>query len=378
MRDKKPQLVALVPERLREARLARGYSIAQLAEIVGVSRQAISQFELGRSKPGGDVLAKMVDALHFPNAFFTSSPSTSHGPVGVIFFRSLQSATKMSREMVSVRLQWLERIFGYLEDYVAFPKVDVPDLGLEDTFDPEEIEEIARKVREHWGLGMGPIPNVVFLLEKHGVIVARGSSGDSKTDGCSQWRGDRPFVFLGSDKNSAVRSRFDAAHELGHLVLHSGIENLQFDQKLLKRLEQDANRFASAFLLPRESFTQEIMSFSLKHFEALKKRWKVSMAAMIHRCSDLDLLSENQRLYLWRQMSASGYRRREPLDDVFVPESPTVLKQAVEVLVQNGIMSSYGIVDDLRLPQGELESLCGLPVGFFSVPAKVILLKIKQ
>lgn len=371
-RNPNNNLASPIPERLREARLARGISILALADSVDVSRQSISSYELGHGKPSGHVMANIIEELGFPHSFFTKEYSNSGTPCSTIYFRSLKTATQRPRDMLTVRAGWLQEIVEYLEQYLSFPEVNLPKIeneGLEDSWSFEDIERIAVETRKHWGLGMGPISDVTLLMEKNGVIIARAPINNEKADACSQWRGNRPYVFMSSDKNSAARSRFDAAHELAHLILHGGtIDEEQLrDDKILKQIEKEAHHFASAFLLPEETFRNEVMGTSLDHFIALKRRWKVSIAAMIYRCEDLDILSENQVLYLRKQMSRNKMRTREPLDDVLVPEETQLLNQAVTMLLENKKASAADISDRLQLPVDEIELLCNLQTGTLSI-----------
>ena len=372
------RLAAHVPGRLREGRMAKGYTITELAEAVGVTRQAISQFELGHNTPSGEVFAKIVEKLELPLAYF-SNPIENNDPSGIIFFRSLMSTTKRSRDMLSVRSRWLENIYSYLQEFINFPKLNIPDIAVTDFLEPDEIERIALHVRREWGLGMGPISNLILLLEKQGFIVAKANFGDIKTDACSQWIGERPFIFLGSDKESAVRSRLDAAHELGHILLHMWLDNVQFsDIKFHKKIEHEANYFAAAFLLPKDFFADEVMSTSLEFFKTLKKRWKVSIAAMIYRCKDLGIISENQYTYLFRQIGKLKYRKREPFDDELIPESPSMLKKAMCMLIDNKVQTPGDILDALKLNPREIEQLCNLAEGTLALEGKLIQLRFKE
>lgn len=367
-----------IPERLREARLARGYTTTELADGIGVSRQAISQFELGHAVPSAVIFARIIEKLNLPLAFFFNPIKELNSPVGATFFRSLKSANKISREILTIKAGWIEEIYLYLKKYIDFPKVNLPDYSSGEILTKEDIENIAVSVRKTWGLGLGPISNLILLLEKQGIIIAKDFIGDLKMDACSQWRGERPFIFLGSDKESAVRSRLDAAHELGHLLLHMWVDNVQLsDPKILKRIEEEAYSFAGAFLMPKDTFIQEVMSTSINHFITLKKRWKVSIAAMIKRCDELGLFSEHQVTYLWKQMARLKYRTREPLDDELTPENPSILKQAISLLLENGVQTAVEIVDAIKLTPNEIESLCCLPVGILASEGKVIPLKLK-
>jgi Zn-dependent peptidase ImmA (M78 family) len=171
-------------------------------------------------------------------------------------------------------------------------------------------------------LGDGPIADVLLLMESKGIIVARADFDAEALDAFSCWVGPQPFVFLSADRTSAARSRYDAAHELGHLILHQGVTSEQMeDPDTHDRVEREANRFAAAFLLPAPSFRYEVNSVRLNAFLALKKRWKVSIGAMVHRCLDIGLIGQPEFVRLRKQMSSYGYIKREPLDDEIAPES---------------------------------------------------------
>jgi len=156
-----------------------------------------------------------------------------------------------------------------------------------------------------------------------------------------------------------------------HLLAHAHVE---VTSENLATVERQANYFAGAFLLPRKSFPQEVLSTSVNYFLELKERWRVSVQAMVYRCKDLGLLNKHQVAYLWRQMSKM--RTVEPLDDAFEPERPAVLSAALSMLIENGVQSRAQIVDALKLNSADIESLAGTPPGFLD--SKVIPLKLKQ
>ncbi len=375
----------IIPKRIREARISRDLTTTQLAEHLEVTRQCVSQYELGHSEPTHAVLRKMVEVLEFPVGFFYKPLLQTNNPESITFysptfFRSLKAAKKSGKNKVTVRMDWLEEIFLYLKDFVNFPTVNVPNVSqylTGEELSQDDIEDIADHVRKSWGLGKGPISNVLLLLEKNGFVVARNSIKDKKIDAFSQWKGEIPFVYLSSDKDCAVRTRFDASHELGHLLLHIDSDQHNYDdESYIKSIEKEANKFAGAFLLPRESFGQEVMSTSLDHFINLKRRWKVSIQAMIHRCADLGLLNDNQILYLRKQISIRKMRTNEPLDDELIPESPVMLKQAIQILLEDNCLNNERIVEDLCLPIEEIETLTNLPKGTLSLSGHVIPLRL--
>jgi Zn-dependent peptidase ImmA (M78 family) len=197
---------------------------------------------------------------------------------------------------------------------------------------------------------------MLLLLESKGTIVARSEFGTDTVSAFSFWEGSRPFIFLGADRESACRSRFDAAHELGHLVLHRGIAAEELESKL-DQIEKEADRFAGAFLLPEQSYPLEVFSTRLSAFEQLKARWKVSIAAQIYRCSDLCILSDDQTLNLRKQLSANRWRKREPLDDKIPPELPKVLNLALQALTKGRSEAAADIVTGIRLSPGTIKGL---------------------
>lgn len=147
---------------------------------------------------------------------------------------------------------------------------------------------------------------------------------------------------------------------------------------LFERIEDEAYKFTVVFLLPEESFLEDIISTSLDHFIYLKERWKVSISMMVRRCKDLGVLSDNQYTYLIRQISQRKWRKKEPLDDVLEPENPILLKRAIEVLFEKEILTLYQLVEDLKMPVEDIEFLANLEPGTLSRRGQVIPINIKK
>jgi Zn-dependent peptidase ImmA (M78 family)/transcriptional regulator with XRE-family HTH domain len=361
----------LVSARLKDARLARLLNQSELASAVNVSRQAISAFEAGEKNPDPATMARIADALGQPLQFFFTDDLELFGDFGTRFHRAFGAETKRRNSMCEVLGKWFVQTARYLFGLVSFPSTCIPSAVPKDgeRYSEDEIEHIAHECRRLWGLGVGPISNVLGLLEKNGIIVCRYEVSGEKIDAFSFWNGDRPFVFLSSDKSSAVRSRFDAAHELGHLILHRWLdqEDLE-DPAVLKRIEAEANRFAGAFLLPNSSFPNEVYSPRLDAFQDLKRRWKVAIQAMIYRCKDLEIFDEFQVTNLYKQVSFRKWRTKEPLDDEIPMEQPSLLKRAVEVIVGAGRKMADQIVSELKLADVLVAAFCGLTIEFFRPP----------
>jgi Zn-dependent peptidase ImmA (M78 family)/transcriptional regulator with XRE-family HTH domain len=361
----KPSLI--IPERLREAREAVELSMTDLAEKIGVTRQAISLYEDGQRAPEPEILIRIVQVLQQPIAYFTTSRPATFGRRGTRFFRAFKSKTKRQNTRCEILSDWFAQAASYFSDFVNLPRVSIPEISPPKnriTYSDDEIEDAATLCRRHWGLGDGPIANVVALLESKGIITARAEFGHKDVSAFSFWEGSRPFIFLGADHESACRSRYDACHELAHLLLHRGIDTSDLENDL-DRIEYEADRFSGAFLLPEKTYPMEVFSSRLATFIHLKNRWKVSAAAQIYRCSELGILDEHQILNLRKQLSANRWRKREPLDDRIPPEIPTVMEKSLNLLLDNKRKSAGDVLAGIRLAQSTLEALIGvrLPVS---------------
>src|SRR5579872_5997312 len=311
--------------RLIQAREARGLSAISLADLIGVRSANISNYESGKQSPSPEVMSRIVEILKQPLPFFMR-PVRS-GEIEP-WWRAMSSATKSARARALARHVWLLEIADYLLEYVDFPIANLPDFDLPtdvQNITNNDIEDIATECRRFWRLGAGPIADIVLLLENNGVIVSRGELGAENLDAYSHWptNSEHPFIFLGSDKASAVRSRHDASHELGHLILHRHIDVKAIrNPALFKLIEEQAHRFAAAFNLPAQGFANQLWAPTLDAFMALKPHWKVAMSAMIMRCEQLGILSSEQVRRSWINMSRRGWRRQEPLDERLAPEQP--------------------------------------------------------
>jgi Zn-dependent peptidase ImmA (M78 family) len=207
--------------------------------------------------------------------------------------------------------------------------------------------------------------SLMLLLENNGIIVSKVNIGAKKVDACSVLVTDgekRPLISLTPD-TSAVRSRRDAAHELGHHILHSWADKDYFENNR-KRMDEEAEWFASAFLMPAEAIRREVFAAtSIDSIILLKKRWKVSAQSIVYYTHELGILTENQFNYLRSKMYSRGWRQSEPLDDEIEQEGPRIIKQACELILDNNIKSPAQFVEDLSFPYQDIENLCSLERG---------------
>lgn len=364
----------LIPSRLQDARKAARLTQTDLGEAVGVTRQAVSAYEHGDKSPEAETFARLCDVLGQPPAFFTTEDAPDFGRYSVRFFRKVGPDTLRRNDACAVLTTWFAQTARYLDGFVNYPLVDLPQAAPADPsgrYAEEEIEAIADACRQQWGLGLGPLSNVAALVESKGVGLCRYEIAGERIDAFSFWNGDRPFIFMAAEKESGARVRFDLAHELGHLILHRWIEPQEIaDPKTLKVIEREADRFAGAFLLPSRSFPREVYSARLDAFVELKRRWRVSVQAMIYRCSDLGVIDENQFTNLYKQLSYRKWRTREPLDDPKqIPiEQPRLMRRAVELILEGQRRHPDELVADLSLSPRLIEAFCNLPSGALTPP----------
>ena len=347
-------------ERLRLARFRSRLTVRELASRVEVSHAAISQYETGRSRPTGGVIARLAMATGVSAAFFVPFGRRSISPGGLdgAHFRSLRATTKQSR---AAAWAWSESVLDLayaLERHVRLPEQRVPSLGVDRDVDVSELEDVARQVRAEWRLPDGPVGNLVRHLEARGVIVARLGVADRGVDdrgidAFSHSLGPRHVVVLGTEKSDTARSRFNAAHELGHLVCHP-------DADPGSRQEQQAHAFAAEFLMPRAHMLHRLpRRFDLGAYGRLKQEWGVSIAALLYRARTLGVISESAHRRAVMLMNREYGRRDEPYP-LLLPERPALLATACEVAVRSGI-SMTDIADEAGLPLSDVLSIVGQP-----------------
>ncbi|MEA9824576.1 XRE family transcriptional regulator [Xanthomonas campestris pv. raphani] len=357
------------PARLEQALAARSFSAVELAARVGVTSTTVSRWRNKAQLPSGELLFKVAQELRVSPEWLTREPAPQTSRP---YFRGSIAQMKGDRALLYARIEWLAEIASQLERYVDYPAVNVPRLPFKKASEisDQDIEQAAMACRQAWGLKDGPVSNVVLLLENAGVIVAREETGTARIEGLSAWTtSGRPLVLLCADKANGFRSRFDAAHELGHLVLHSYIEAPN-DAATHKLIEQQAHRFAGAFLLPATGFVSEVsVPVSLQGLLLLKLRWGVSVAAMILRLKAQGVIEEADYLRLIKLRSAKWGNKQEPKDEDRAPELPRLLGRTVDLLHESGVVTKDALPAFVGLSGADLEGLLGLPWGSLTRPA---------
>jgi len=331
--------------RLQVARRFRKLTKVELGTAVGVTATAIAQYERGQDRPSQTVVNELALSLGFPREFFGAGRPIAALPAAEAHFRSLRSTTAAAREQALAFGEITLAVVELLEGYVDLPAVTLPALELPTDLTDAVIHDAARATRTLWGYPIGPLPSVVDLLEAHGVITVRlPDEIDRKVSAFSTATGKRPLVLLAQGREDRARSRFDAAHELGHLLLHPDTEPGS------KIVENQANMFAAELLMPAEEIAGQLpRRIDWARFHELKQKWGVSLRALVYRAYALGALSEASYRRANQQLSVWGYP--EP-GDLGLAESPRLLGLARDLLDDNGIdvdgvLARGGIVGDV-------------------------------
>lgn len=360
-------LELLDPARLTQARRALGITKRELASRLQVSPAAIGQYEAGTIKPRVEQLARLADLLQVPVGFFAGGRPRAGLDASMAHFRSLRSTRRYEREQAVTFVEQVWELAYALSYYVRLPRLDLP--GWDDGAGGEPFVgdapaqgygsdpvAAAQLLRRRWQLGDRSIPHLVRTLESRGVIVAMLSlEGCGRIDAFSISRTPRPVVVLTQDKDDVYRHRFNAAHELGHLVLHT--DALPGDVQH----EREANAFAAEFLSPAHRLVTQLPA--RPDFGALLRlqgEWGISIESLLYRSQELGVLSEAShrrgRIRL-HELRASGTVAVAPINQ-FGGERPVLLARAFELASEQGLTMSL-LSDMLALPAHRIRELLG-------------------
>jgi len=306
------------------ARDARGLTQAELATRLKLGQGTVSKYETGFYEPPSEFVTDLSDVLGFPPAFFYE-PDRPYGLPPFHYRRrkklSAKALARIVAEMNIRRIHLKKLLLSYDWKTNAFiPEIDRDEYRGRGK-GPLTTEDAARLVREMWMLPSGPIANIVELIESNGGVVIPCDFGTDLLDAMSQRIDGMPILFFVNMDAPADRLRYTLAHELGHMVLHT--LTLKSDEEM----EDEADAFAGAFLLPADEIKPQLRRFDLRQIANLKGYWKVSMAAIAVRADRLKLITPYQSKAFWMEMSKLGYRKREPNEPS--KEYPNLLRQMV-------------------------------------------------
>lgn len=355
-------------ELLRIARQARGMSQTALARHSGVSQANVSKLENDLSEATDEVIGLLASVLDFPMSFFFQ-PDRIYGlPVSVHpMYRKRASVGQRSlgrlEAWINIRLMHIRRLM-HAVDYE--PELPLPrNIGL-DTIsgNPEEIADLVRRT---WLVPSGPLKNLVEWVERAGCVVMHCDFSNIPVDAVTVPSDNMPPCIFLNKNQPPDRQRFNLAHELGHIIMHPVPSPM---------MEDEANAFASALLMP----TQQIRPYlhgrlTIQKLASLKPVWLVSMQALLYRAKVIGAITENQSRYIWRQLSALGYRKNEPPDPNFPIEEPKVLAEMIRVHTEYLDYSIEDLCSLLHMSEDELISIHPIPIGLRNRRPKLRVLK---
>ena len=298
------------------AREAKGLGQKDLASVVGFSQGHLSKLEAGVSSPHEEEIRKFMEALEQERWFFFNKAPAFAATVS--FYRRARTfpskLLNQCRAQMNVKRLNIEREVGSRD----LAKRPLPH------FPPEQVggpEEAARRLRDAWALDDGPVRNLIQLIEAAGCVVVDHEFPSLKLDGLTVRAPERtPIIFLNKDLPKS-RRRLTLAHEFGHLVMHVNPH---------EKIEEEAWRFASEFLMPAATFKPELTHLNLDVLGKLKVNWGVSMQAALYRAKELRAISSSYYQFLCIQIAKCGFRVNEPFEDAVPDERPTDLKKRLD------------------------------------------------
>ncbi len=308
--------------RLQQARKAAGLSLRALGDLVSLSHAAIKKYEDGEVYPSSDILLKLAKALNVRVDFFFRPIKVS---LENVKFRKRKKLRGKAEE--AIKFDVISQIERRLELENLYPSSPVPLFRLPAQFPQEisrfeEIELAAENLRNHWKLGLAPIHDLIDALETHGVRVFIADSDDEHFDGLSTVIDNQPIIVI-SSRWPGDRQRFNLVHELAHYILMKRLSS-QIDE------EKACNRFAAAFLFPKEAVFKAIgkkrRAVEWQELLLLKEQFQLSMGAICYRLKELSIIQEYYFKNLMIRFKEKGWHRKEPGSEI-PPEIAHTFKQ---------------------------------------------------
>lgn len=325
------------PEMLALAREVRGLTQADLAEQVGVDQSQISRYERGVTSVSASELDNLADALAFPRDFFFREGKRPGAGTGEILHRRRKSVSATTLKEIDALsyIYWLS-IRELLDPVDARTPYTIPTYRV-----PEfnnDIESIARRVRKDWEMPRGPVDNMIGRLEDASSVVFVNDFGTDQIDETVLWIRPTPPIIVINSRSPGDRLRFSLAHALGHLVMHQGL--IPADE-----MEEEADRFASAFLMPAADIEPDLQVVTIEHMLQKKRKWRVSMQALIHRARDIGAISDRRYRSLFQMLSRAGYRKTEPFP--LEPERPSKVRDLINFYKSVSNSSTHDVIRDV-------------------------------
>lgn len=335
------------------ARQYRERSQSEVARAAGLNQGHYSRIENGLlpEGPSDDNMRRIATALSFPPEFFTQSEKIVGMPLSVHpWHRKKESVSERALKRVhaelNFRLMHLRKFLSAVETEARLP---LPWIDVDEGGGPRQI---ARAIRTAWMIPPGPIQNLTEFVEKAGVLIIWCDFGAS-IDGVTMRVDDLPPCIFLNRTAPADRMRFSLAHELGHIIMH----RIPTDS-----IEDEANTFAAELLVPEKELRRDLIGgrITLERLARLKARWRVSMQFLLFQAKVIGCLSDNQSQYLWKQISALGWRTREPAETDFPHEEPKLFPKILNLHLEDLGYEISDFSDLLHFEPNDLRFLYGI------------------
>lgn len=374
-----------VGENLTNLRIMHGYSRKQLSEQLGVTEQAVWQYENAYTSPKVPIVNELKRIFSVKSKYFYAKDmlaqymNSANIDVMNIAYRSKVLNVISKTQTEAKHVEYLDTFINYITAQISLPTLNIIKLREEaieymnhsDDDRATQIHYVAHLARQRLNMEPSTNENLMFRIEKSGVYVFEKAIGE-EIDAYSLWtRNDRPFIILGNIKRSAVRRNFDIAHELGHLLLHYRLEFANLDRKEHKLIENEANLFAGAFLLPEEEFSLDMNDITHKtnpdQYLDLKKKWKTSLQVLGYRAAHLGMMEAKDHRNFYAAMHRRGYLEREPFDSTIPLQKPMRIKTIIDLLSKKGLVDiRYMIEEDWKVETSFFHHMTGINTDFFN------------
>jgi Zn-dependent peptidase ImmA (M78 family)/DNA-binding XRE family transcriptional regulator len=309
----------LNPKMLTVARESRGLTQIELAEKLNLSPSNISRMEQDFIETTPVNFNAIVEALNYPEEFFYQDGETLP-PALALRKRNIVAQKIMVPIEAQVNIYRLN--VEKLIKAISYPEIGLPVLDIEKLGSPAEA---ARKLRKIWKIEKGVIPNLTQVLEDNGLFVINFDFNTDRVDGMSILANGKFPILFSNKRNLGDRQRFTLAYELGHLVMH-----LQTNPSFTRDISHEANEFAAEFLMPEKDIKGDFKDgVNLNVLADLKRKWKLSMQALLYRANDIGVITDNQKRYLINQFNSMNIRRREPAELDIPRENPMKLRDMI-------------------------------------------------
>lgn len=305
----------LNPKMIAVARESRGFSQLELAEKLGISTSHMSRFEQDFIEVSEQHLKELSSVLNYPVEFFYQEGENLPPALAL---RKRNKVAQKVLQPVEAQVNIYRLNIEKLLKAMSQTDFDLPILDIEKLGSPAEA---ARKLRKLWKVEKGTIQNLTKVLEDNGLYVINFDFNTERVDGMSIMANNQIPVVFSNKRSLGDRQRFTLAYELGHLVMH-----LQTNPSFSRDLSHEANEFAAEFLMPEKDIKGDFKDgVTLNILADLKRKWKVSMQALLYRSNDIGIITDNQKRYLVNQFNSLNIRRREP------PELDVPREQAMKL-----------------------------------------------